>query len=57
MRQNGRLEWLGALALAPGGALVYATLRRRWGYYAGAPFTPTELSQLIPADRAALTLW
>jgi hypothetical protein len=57
MRQSGRLAGLGVALLAVGGALVYATLRRRWGYYAGTPFSPADLAQISPADRSSLALW
>jgi hypothetical protein len=57
MRHGRRLAWLDALLLAAGGALAYGALQRRWGYYAGTPFSPAELARLIPADRAALTVW
>jgi hypothetical protein len=45
---------LGCALLVIGVALSYFTLTRRWGYYVG---TPPNLSQLIPEDRAALTVW
>jgi hypothetical protein len=34
--------------------LSYFTLRRRWGHYVGPPLDP---NQLIPEDRAALTVY
>lgn len=37
-----------------GGCLVYATLSRRWGYYAGPP---PNLNALSSEDRAALTVY
>lgn len=54
---NGRrvgLLALGVTLLVIGVALSYFTLTRRWGYYSGIPLDP---SQLIPEDRASLTVW
>jgi hypothetical protein len=45
---------LGVTLLVTGAALSYFTLARRWGYYSGIPLDP---SQLIPEDRASLTVW
>jgi hypothetical protein len=45
---------IGAFLLVIGVALSYFALTRRWGYYSGLPLDP---SQLIPEDRAALTVW
>ena len=45
---------LGVSLLTIGVALSYLTLTRRWGCYAGPPLDP---SQLIPEDRASLTVW
>jgi hypothetical protein len=44
----------GITLLLLGVALSYLALTRRWGYYAGIPLDP---NQLIPEDRAALTVW
>jgi hypothetical protein len=44
---------IGITLLLIGVALSYLTLTRRWGYYVGPPLDP---SQLIPEDRAALTV-
>jgi len=45
---------LGVSLLTIGVALSYLTLTRRWGYYSGIPLDP---SQLIPEDRASMTVW
>jgi hypothetical protein len=45
---------IGAFLLVIGAALSYLALTRRWGYYVGPPLDP---NQLIPADRAALTVY
>src|SRR5262249_24897538 len=45
---------LGVSLLTIGVALSYFALTRRWGYYAGPRLDP---SQLIPEDRAALTVY
>jgi hypothetical protein len=45
---------IGVALLIIGVALSYLALTRRWGYYVGPPLDP---SQLIPEDRAALTVY
>lgn len=45
---------LGVSLLTIGVAPSYLTLTRRWGYYSGIPLDP---SQIIPEDRASLTVW
>jgi hypothetical protein len=52
-RRDGLLA-IGVILLIVGVALSYFALTRRWGYYSGLPLDP---SQLIPEDRAALTVW
>jgi hypothetical protein len=57
VRSGGRrvgLLALGVSLLTIGVALSYLTLTRRWGYYSGIPLDP---SQLIPEDRASMTVW
>ena len=57
-KTRGRIAaGFGVALLVAGAALAYAALARPWGHYAGTPFSAAELARLIPADRAALTVW